>query len=200
MGKYVALLRGINVGGTNLIKMAALKACFEKHGMTGVTTLIQSGNVVFESAVAETKLVEQIERMLTATFKYPAGIVLRSQKQLRAIIAGAPRGFGAEPTKRRYDVLYLKEPLKAAVALPQVPTREGVDEAHAGPGVLYFSRLSSRASQSRLSRIASLPIYKQLTIRNWNTSTKLLRIMEELDEADPLPAPAVRASRARRQV
>ena len=53
-------------------------------------------------------------------------------------------------------------------------------QAHAGPGVLYFSRLISKASQSRLSKIVSSPIYKSVTIRNWNTTTKLLQMMDAL--------------------
>ena len=59
------------------------------------------------------------------------------------------------------------------------PTRPGVDEAFAGRGVLYFSRLISRAAQSRLSKIVSLPIYQSMTMRNWNTTTMLLRMMNE---------------------
>jgi uncharacterized protein (DUF1697 family) len=184
MGRYVALLRGINVGGKNLIKMAALKASFEEQGMTRVATLIASGNVVFEAPGAQAALAARIERALSNTFNYRADLVLRSRKQLRAIVQAAPPGFGTEPTKRRYDVLFLKEPLKAAVALKQVPTREGVDQAHAGPGVLYFSRLAGRASQSRLSRIALLPMYKLLTIRSWNTTTKVLRILDEMDQPE----------------
>ena len=57
-------------------------------------------------------------------------------------------------------------------------TREGVDRAAAGRGVLYFSRLTSRAAQSQLSRIVSMPIYQSMTIRNWNTTTKLLQLMQ----------------------
>jgi uncharacterized protein (DUF1697 family) len=59
-----------------------------------------------------------------------------------------------------------------------VPVKEGADQAHAGVGVLYFSRLIRKASQSRLSRIVSLPIYQSMTTRNWNTTTKLLRMIE----------------------
>jgi uncharacterized protein (DUF1697 family) len=59
-----------------------------------------------------------------------------------------------------------------------VPTREGIDEVVAGPGVLYVSMLISKASQSRLSKVISSPIYPRLTIRNWNTTTKLLALME----------------------
>ena len=65
-----------------------------------------------------------------------------------------------------------------------VTTKEGVDQAFAGNGVLYFSRLISKAAQSRISRIITMPVYQSMTIRNWNTTTKLLDMMERLtDEA-----------------
>jgi uncharacterized protein (DUF1697 family) len=179
MSRYVALLRGINVGGKNLIKMAALKACFEGHGFRDVTTLIQSGNVVFDApGSGQRRLVQEIEALLTGSFDYAANVVIRSHKQLRDVIERAPPGFGAQPAKYRYDVLFLKEPLTARTALESVLTRAGVDQAHPGPGVVYFSRLIARATQSQLGLIATTPIYQRLTIRNWNTTTKLLRLME----------------------
>ena len=63
--------------------------------------------------------------------------------------------------------------------MKSVPTQPGVDEAHAGTGVLYFSRLIAKATQSRLNRIISSPIYPNVTIRNWNTTTKLLSMMNQ---------------------
>jgi uncharacterized protein (DUF1697 family) len=177
MGRYVALLRGINVGGRNLIRMEALVACFEAHGFRDVVTLIQSGNVLF-SAPPSSGLGRQVEAMLEATFRYPASVVLRSRPQLRAVVEKAPPDFGSQAARYRYNVIFLREPLKAAAALRQVSTREGVDQAHAGPGVLYFRHLIAQASKSRLSKIITLPIYKQMTIRNWNTTSKLLRMME----------------------
>ena len=177
MDRYVALLRGINVGGQNLIKMPALKACFEAHGLRDVVTLIQSGNVIFSATASRRVLVREIEQLLAKTFDYPASIVLRTGKQMRDLVAAAPPGFGSEPAKRRYDVIFLKEPLTAAVAMKSVIARAGVDQAFAGKGVLYFSRLISKASQSQLSRIISMPIYRSMTIRNWNTTTKILRVM-----------------------
>jgi uncharacterized protein (DUF1697 family) len=175
------LLRGINVGGNNLIRMPALKACFEAGGFEDVATYIQSGNVVFRSAGSgSAAMARRIEEMLTATFDgYRASVVLRSRTQMRTVVDGAPWGFGSDPAAYRYDVIFLKGPLTATTALKDVPTREGVDTAHAGKGVLYFSRLSSGASQSRLSKIISLPIYQSMTIRNWNTTTTLLRMMDE---------------------
>jgi uncharacterized protein (DUF1697 family) len=179
MDPYVALLRGINVGGKNLIKMTALKACFEQHGFCSVVTYIQSGNVLFESARSSpAKLLARIEAMLGTAFRYEASVVLRTREQLRQVVDGAPEGFGADSARYRYDVLFLKPSLTAPVALESVPTRAGVDRAHAGEGVLYFSRLVRRASQSQLSRIVSMPIYREMTIRNWNTTTKLLKMMD----------------------
>ncbi len=62
--------------------------------------------------------------------------------------------------------------------MKSVLIREGVDEAHAGRGVIYFSRLTSRAAQSRLSRIVSMPVYQGMTIRNWNTTTRLVDLLD----------------------
>lgn len=179
MARYLALLRGINVGGKNLIRMADLKACFEEHGFRDVATYIQSGNVLFESGESSSvRLTARIEAMLGDAFDYRASVVIRTRTQLRRVVNRAPDGFGSEPERYRYDVLFLKLPLTSKAAVREVPIRDGVDEVHAGPGVLYFSRLASRASQSRLSRIVSLPIYQDMTIRNWNTTTKLLEKMD----------------------
>ena len=68
--------------------------------------------------------------------------------------------------------------------MQSVTTKEGVDQAFAGKGVLYFSRLISRAAQSRLARIITMPVYQSMTIRNWNTTTKLLSMMEAMSVTD----------------
>ena len=179
VSRNVALLRGINVGGKNLIKMTELKLCFEEQGFREVVTYIQSGNVLFTAGdLGPAKLTLRLEEALAAKFNYRAKVVVRSRKQLQAIVERAPDGFGAYPAKFRYDVIFLKEPLTASTAMKSVPTKEGVDQAHAGSGVLYFARLISKATQSKLSRIGSMPIYQNMTIRNWNTTTKLLQMLE----------------------
>jgi uncharacterized protein (DUF1697 family) len=77
--------------------------------------------------------------------------------------------------------VFLKAPLTAETAGKDVPIKEGVDRLWVGTGVLYSSRLISRATQSRFSRIISLPTYKQMTIRNWNTTTKLAELVDGKD-------------------
>ena len=175
---HLALLRGINVGGRNVIRMAALREFFEAEGFHDVVTYIQSGNVIFRSpAVGLDALTSRIEEMLAAAFDYGAKVTLRSREQMRAVVEGAPAGFGSRPDVHRYDVLFLMAPLTVTDAMKHVRVRPGVDEAWAGEGVLYFSRLIARASQSHLSRLASMPVYRSMTIRNWRTTTRLLDLM-----------------------
>ena len=178
MNQYVALLRGINVGGKNLIKMTDLAACFQAQGFANVRTYIQSGNVIFSADEADaSRLADSIEDALSKEFHYNASLVLRSDDEMQDIVTQAPEGFGSDPATYRYDVIFLKEPLTSAEALQRVRVKEGVDQAFAGDGVLYTSRLISKATQSHLTRIIGTPIYQSMTIRNWNTTTRLLSMM-----------------------
>lgn len=181
--QYVALLRGINVGGNNIIKMADLKACFENMGFIDVATFIQSGNVLFRSAEKDkTKLTQKIEQGLSERFSYKSRLVVVPYKELKKAVVEAPDGFGKELDKYRYDVIFLKEPLSSREAMENISIKEGVDSAYAGASVLYFSRLNSKASQSHLTKMIKLPMYQNMTIRNWSTTTKLLALMEKRNE------------------
>jgi uncharacterized protein (DUF1697 family) len=171
---YVALLRGINVGGNNLIKMAALREAFEALGYQAVATYIQSGNVVFTATGSKASLVTAIETALGETFAYDSKVVVISAKELASVVEEAPRGFGKQPEKYRYDVLFVKPPLTARAALAEMETAPGVDDVSAGKHALYFRRLTAQATKSRLTRIVGKPVYKSLTVRNWNTTIKLL--------------------------
>jgi uncharacterized protein (DUF1697 family) len=178
---YVALLRGINVGGSNLIRMPALKACIEAQGLRDVATYIQSGNVLFTAPSSnQLVLTRQIEEALSKTFAYRSRVVVRSFAQMKAIVEEAPKAFGGRPAAYRYDVIFLKDPLTADQAMKSISVKPGVDRVFAGDGVLYFSRLISKAAQSHLSRVVSKPEYQNMTIRNWNTTGKLLELMERI--------------------
>jgi uncharacterized protein (DUF1697 family) len=181
--KYVTLLRGVNVGGKNQIRMPKLKACFEKMGFADVFTYIQSGNVIFTTDEKNADmLIEKIEAELSSAFNYRSRVVLLSQNQLEAVVKDAPKGFGTKPDCFRYDVIFIKNPLTPNEAIKNLSVKEGVDEVSVGKGVLYASRLVSRLSQSHLSRIVATPAYQNMTIRNWNTTTKLLLLMDSFGQ------------------
>lgn len=182
MNRYLALLRGINVGGKNLIKMADLAACVQGLGFTNVRTYIQSGNVIFDTNETDRqRVVNLLESAISKAFDYEASVVIRSDQEMEDIVGRAPEGYGSEPDRYRYDVIFLKEPLTPAEAMQRIQVEEGVDQVHAGNGVLYFSRLIIKASQSSLHRMISKPINRGMTIRNWNTTNKLLKMIQAED-------------------
>ncbi len=177
--RYVALLRGINVGGNNMVPMVALKACFETQKLRDVATYIQSGNVVFATARATTAdaLTTQLEAALEQTFGFPIAVVVRSADDMQAVMPSAPAGFGAAPDDYRYDVLFLKPPLTVDDALQSLATTPRVDRAWPGPGVIYFSRLTARAAESQLGKFTAKAVARRVTVRNWNTTTRLAALV-----------------------
>lgn len=181
-GRYVVLLRGINVGGKNIIKMSDLAQLLSDAGYADVRTYIQSGNVVLrcsDSNMTAALLEENIEAVLEAALKKPITVVARSAKQLRDVVRAAPPTHGS--LQHRSDVIFLKYPDRADEIFSKFPTLDAaVDEAVVGEGVIYFSRLDARATKSRLSRIVGMSFYQELTIRNWRTTTKLAHLLEEL--------------------
>jgi uncharacterized protein (DUF1697 family) len=179
MTRYVALLRGINVGGRNKVAMADLRAAFEDTGYSAVSTYIQSGNVLFEAATPAKGLEADIEAALERSLGIPLVVVVRSHPQLRKVVNTAPAGFGRNLDLHHCDVIFLKAPLTSKQAMAVVALRDGVDEAWPGSGVVYFRRLSAERTRSKMSQIVGTPEYKQMTIRSWATTTKLLDLLDQ---------------------
>ncbi len=177
--KYVALLRGINVGGNNLIKMISLKETFEKNGCTNVVTYINSGNVIFEVDEKNSeKLTRQLEDMLTKTFRYKARIILKSFEQIKQIISNVPSIWKTGNDLRCY-ISFLMDPVTATDAAKEVEIKEGVDSLKVGLGVLYMTTVMEKRTQSAFSKLMAKKIYQNMTIRNYTTTLKLLALMEQ---------------------
>jgi uncharacterized protein (DUF1697 family) len=174
--RYVALLRGINVGGKNPVAMADLRAAFEAGGHEEVSTYIQSGNVLFTSDAPAGELEDRIEALLEEHLGIPLVVVVRSHRQLRAVVQKAPDGVGAPD--HHSDVVFLKTGLTTAQAMRVVQLREGVDRAWPGTGVVYFTRLSAERTRSKMSKIVGTREYQRMTIRSWATTTKLLALLD----------------------
>lgn len=184
MNTYVILMRGINVGGKNKVPMMALRECLEELGFSNVLTYIASGNVILKSDKSPDAVKAQIEEALPKSFDLDSELIkvlVLSYNQLQAIIDNKPEGFGEQPEKYHSDAIFLMG-TDSAQAMAVFDPREGVDKVWPGDGVIYSQRLSSERTKSRLSKIMGTPAYKSMTIRSWNTTTKLLTILEELDE------------------
>lgn len=176
---YVALLRGINVGGKGVMKMAPLRDCFEHAGLTRVATYIQSGNIIFESDERMASvLTVRIEDALSTTFGYESAVVIRSHAQFKSVLADAPPYWASGTHLRRY-LAFLRAPVTARRALNEIEVNEGIDTVTAGKGVLYMSTLLLGLSKSRLTKLVSKPVYQDMTIRNYATCLKILQLMEQ---------------------
>lgn len=181
MNTYLLLLRGINVGGKNKMPMAELKLFLEKHGCTDVVTYIQSGNVIVTSSLSAKALRELVEKELPRTFQLDSSLIkvlILTQKQLQQVIDKKPKGFGDKPDTYHSDVIFLID-LDAADALNVFDPKEGVDKIWPGEHVIYSQRLSAERTKSRLSKIIGTKPYQSMTIRNWNTTTKLLELLKK---------------------
>jgi uncharacterized protein (DUF1697 family) len=174
MHTYVILIRGINVGGKNKVPMTGLRNCLEELGCSNVSTYIASGNVIVEADKRPDELQAQIEAALPESFKLDSELIrvlVLTRKQLQAVIDNKPKGFGEQPEKYHSDAIFLMG-IDSAQAMPVFDPREGVDNVWPGDGVIY---------SQRLSKIVGTPVYQSMTIRSWNTTTKLLKILEERD-------------------
>lgn len=179
MKTYVVLLRGINVGGKNKVSMAMLKAALEALDFKNVRTYINSGNVVLQSTLDAKTIAQQIEVMLPLTFKLDSSLIkilTLTYEQLQAIVESKPKGFGEQPNTYHSDVIFLMG-ISEDEALKVFNPREGVDTIWPSKNVIYSQRLSSERTKSRLNKVVGTPAYASMTIRNWNTTTKLLQIM-----------------------
>jgi len=183
MNTYVVLLRGINVGGKNKVPMADLRKCLEELGLSNVSTYIASGNVILESDKPAGVVKSQIEKALPVSFKLDSELIkvlVLSKNQLQAVIDNKPVGFGEYPDEYHSDAIFLMD-IDAARAMSVFNPREGVDQVWPGDGVIYSERLSAMRTKSRLSKIVGTPAYRSMTIRSWNTTTKLLEIISKID-------------------
>jgi len=183
MNIYVILLRGINVGGKNKIPMTELKLFLEEQGFDNVMTFIQSGNVILQSKLDAKTLSQKIEKSLPRKFKLDSSIIkvlVLTNEQLQMIVDNKPKDFGDQPEKYHSDVIFLIG-ISADEAIKVFEPREGVDKVWQGDLAIYSQRLSAKRTKSRLSKIVGTPVYQSMTIRSWNTTTKLLKILEEID-------------------
>ena len=125
MTAYVALLRAINVGGTGKLPMADLRRLCESAGFRHVATYIQSGNVVFESALPEPKVKDKLRKALTAKMGKPFGVLVRTRAELDAILAHNPFRTAAP---NRLLILFLDNPpARDALLGVVIPGRESVN-------------------------------------------------------------------------
>ncbi len=175
--RYLALLRGVNVGGANMLSMADLKTAFEAAGMTAVKTYINSGNVVFSTDVADrTRLTVLLMDAIRARTGLDVDLQLRDADDLGAIVAAIPAEWTNDDTMK-CDVVFLQPDVDRAGMLEEMGPRPGIEDALYVPGAVIWRVDRANATRSRLTRIVGTPLYDRVTVRNCNTTRKLLELV-----------------------
>jgi uncharacterized protein (DUF1697 family) len=174
--RYVALLRGINVGGKSIVRMADLKECVEELGYGDISTFIASGNVLFESAKDAAKLELELERALERRFELPITVVVRSRAEVGRVVKAIPPSWVGNDGLR-VNVAFLRRKLDGRKLARELEPKEGVDELVATKAALIWATRRDALARSGMQKLVGGAAYKDLTVRNLNTTLKLQELL-----------------------
>lgn len=174
--RYVALLRGINVGGNTMIKMAELKKSFEAVGLENVTSYVNSGNLGFDSKkISENSLVKKLEDVVERDFGKRIPVIVREQKEIPDIIAANPFEGEFESHKEMH-VLFLREGMPAD-KMQQLLDAAPKGERYAAIGRELYCHLPMGVIDSLLGKsFIEKKLKLAVTGRNWRTVQKLAEL------------------------
>lgn len=179
--QYLAFLRGINVGGHSLIRMADLKAALESDGFAPVKTYIQSGNVFVNTSESDPlKVAQAVSASIAKHFSLDVKVVVFTKKQWQKVVSDAPKWWdGSKDKGWKHDLFILLPPYDMKEVMRSIgEPKPDIESIGSGAGVVYGSLDIAKYGRTTTSKIVGTPLYKQMTVRNYNTSTKLLALFD----------------------
>ena len=180
---FVALLRGVNVGGNNMISMAALRADFEKAGFTEVSSYINSGNLLFKTRETDPRKLERtIEAMLSKKYQLASKVVVRSLPEMAKLVQGLPRTWNGDKDWR-YNVMFLRHTIDSKDILAGLEFKPDVEQVVYRPGTLLWCARVADVTRTSMVKLSSKKIFQDVTVRNLNTTKKLYELMKKMGEA-----------------
>ena len=179
--RFITLLRGLNVGGQNVIGKADLIRCFEDLGFESVTTYIQSGNVLFRSGKTRVAaLTRAIEARLSERLSNPVQAVVFTRARYRAALAAAPETWGRNDD-RKHNALFPLRGVTPQRVVEQLPVpKPDIETLATGPGVIFWSISKQDQNRTTWMKLAAAPVYRQVTVRNHRTVFRLRELLDEL--------------------
>jgi len=179
MERYLALLRGINVGGNNIIKMSELRDLFQNCGFSSVSSYINSGNILFSAAnVDKAQIQKQCQNALLQHFSLNIPTYITNKEQLTSALAAAPSWWGTDPNSK-HNALFLIPPLKSTDVCDFIASSE-YEQHYCYDDVVFWSAPLATFFKTKLTKIHSSNMIDLITIRNVNTSRKLGQLINQL--------------------
>lgn len=178
---YVALLRGVNVGGNNIVSMAALRDSFARLGAQDVATYINSGNVLFRSRETDPrKLERKIDRMLEAEHGLKGRTIVRNASEMARLIETISKTWKRH-ADWRYNVIFLRHAIDSESVLDGLKPKPEIERVVYCPGTLLWCARLSGLTRTDMLKLASRSIYQEMTVRNVNTTMKLFELMQRME-------------------
>lgn len=178
MPRYIAFLRGVNVGGNNKVSMAALKALMEGHGYGRVVTYINSGNILFSSDGTDTHALQlQLEALIQARFSLKIPVTVVPGEALLEAMAHAPAWWNADK-ESKHNAIFVIPPTAVETVFETVgPAKPEYEQVAAYGRVIFWSAPVATFSRTRWLGIVGSRVCDSVTIRNANTVTKLAQLL-----------------------
>ena len=175
MARYIALLRGINIGSRNRIAMPALREALEEAGFEDVATYVQSGNVVLTSRAKTDAVRRKVEQVIAESFGLEIPVVVRTKAELGAVLKRNPLGKVATEPKR-YQVSFLDEKLPAKT-LKELEAVAASGEQVVAQGREVYAWHPAGVARSKLwAKLAGKDLGVTATARNWTTVEALYEL------------------------
>lgn len=160
--------------------MKQLKAVFETAGMHSVKTYINSGNVVFITEKNNTAaLTQTLERAIETTFGFSVKVLLRDIENMRSVCKSLPESW-QNNSDMKCDTMFLWEHFDTPNVLKELNVKPDIDEVKYVAGAILWRVDRKLVTKSGLMKIVGSPLYKHMTVRNCNTTRKILTLMEEI--------------------
>ncbi len=175
--RYVALLRGINVGGKTLIKMADLRACVEQLGFDDVSTYIASGNVLFATDGDANRLADTIEHAIEERFELPVKVVVLDRTAYGRVVKAIPKAWIGDDAVRA-NVAFVRPGTDAKKVVGELDPDPAIEEVKAVKGAILWATRRDALNRSTLRKLIAGAAYKELTVRNLNTTLKLQELLQ----------------------
>jgi len=178
---WVALLRGINVGGNNMVSMKALKNSFERLGLRDVRTYINSGNVLFTTNETDPRALEdRIDGTLSQEHGLKGKTVVRSQPEMARVVKTIDKELKPHP-QWKCNVIFLRHTIDPKRALAGMALKPEIERVVCCPGTWLWSARIDAMARTAMMRLGRGPIYQDMTIRNVNTTKKILELMQQMN-------------------
>ncbi len=173
---YVALLRGINVGGKNKVEMKLLKEIFESSGFNEVSTYINSGNIIFNSTKTFNYVNQKAKEILNANFDFEIPTLIKTKTEIQEIANIIPTNWSNNSIEKT-NVAYLFPNIDNIEIINRLGIQRELVDIKYIKGALVWNIKVENYNKSKIDRIIVDPMYKFMTIRNVNTARKLAHIV-----------------------